>query len=289
VTAGQLAMAYRDGLSRRPLLLVYQMGKVASQTVEAALGESDTGRRVVRLHFIAAHNRRVFGQQMDNAAISKANRDSLKYQIDVARTQHHAILARRMWRALDRRSPRVEFIVGIREPIGLLLAAIFQTYTTHFASLDEITAGACRDILLQAPSIPEDRRRSIAELSAFVSDWFDVELKAVTGIDVYATPFPTERGYAIYENENARALVYRFENLGAMKPMLEEFLGSEIRLPANKNVGGEKDYGAAYRKVKEQLRLPRAFVEKIYAGRMFRHFYSEAERQRLAVRWACAS
>jgi hypothetical protein len=289
MNAGQLAMGYRNGLSRRPLLLVYQMGKVASQTVEAALRESDTGRQIVRLHFIAPHNCRVFGQQLDNAAISKANRDSLEYQIDVARTQHHTIRARRLWRALDRHSPKVEFIVGIREPIGLLLAAIFQTYTTHFASLDGITAGACRDILLQAPSIPEDRRRSIAELSAFFSDWFDVELKAVTGIDVYAAPFPTEPGYAIYENQDARALVYRFENLGAMKPMLEEFLGSEIRLPANRNVGGEKDYGEVYRKVKEELRLPRAYVEKTYGGRMFRHFYSEAERQQLTARWACAA
>ena len=281
-----LKVACRDGFSRVPLLLIYQMGKVASQTIQATLNNSDVGRKITRLHYLSSNAIAASKRQLHNRAVPENTKESIRYQIDVALRLYYTLAARRIWRMLDSQSPKVEMIVGVREPVGFMLASIFQNHTAFFPSLDDVDPDACRDILLQAPSVSEDHRRFMDFAFSLMSEWFDEELKTVAGIDVYATPFPREKGYAIVENKHVRALVYRFENLNRMKPMLEEFLQREISSISSQNIGREKDYGEAYARVKEKLRLPQNFLEHTYAIRMVRHFYSEKERQELTARWS---
>jgi len=119
-----------------------------------------------------------------------------------------------------------------------------------------------------------------------LKDWFDLELKPFTGIDVYKTQFPHDRGYAIYENRFARVLVYRFEALHNLAEFLGEFMRCKINSLANRNLGASKPYAEQYRSVKESLRLPAGFVTDLYGCKMMRHFYSDQERLGWEKKWA---
>src|SRR4029079_6169356 len=116
---------------------------------------------------------------------------------------------------------------------------------------------------------------------ASLRHWFDLELKRFVGIDVFQKAFPIEQRHAVYENRFARVLLYRFEVLDQLPRILQKFLNWNVPTLLESNIGAKKAYADQYRHVREKLRLPKEFVTSLYGDKMMRHFYSEAERQRL--------
>jgi 2-polyprenyl-3-methyl-5-hydroxy-6-metoxy-1,4-benzoquinol methylase len=282
----QLRKAFRSDLIRHPLLLIYQMGKVGSQTIEATLRNAHIPQKIVRLHIMSPHNIGMLGRRLGDNAMSEPAKESLRRQLNEATHLYHIMLARRIRAFVGTRRAKAQLIVGVRDPVGLMLASIFQNRSAFFSNLEGITAETVRELILKDPKVEPIRRRYMAESTAYVDNWFDVELKKVTGIDVYRQPFPHDRGYFIYENKAVRALVYRFENLDGLKPMLEDFLGLELPLLMHCNIGEEKSYAETYRKVKEQLRLPVEYLRSQYSTRLSQHFYTDTEREQLIQQWS---
>ena len=108
--------------------------------------------------------------------------------------------------------------------------------------------------------------------------FFDQELKAVLGIDVYASEFPKSKGYKIYKEKRSDVLVIRLENLHecAEKAFIE-FLNVDRFKMINENVGSEKNYGHIYGMFKDSVVLPDSYIEKMYSSKYMKHFYSEEE------------
>ena len=71
--------------------------------------------------------------------------------------------------------PKLEIITGVRELISLMLASIFENYRYFAPKFDCLTVEKCRDVLLHAKTFKTIR------------DWFDLELKSFSGLDVYET------------------------------------------------------------------------------------------------------
>lgn len=252
-----------------PLLLVYQMPKTGSQTVEATLAQCGVAHRIIRVHFLSrALAARVAG------AMGPARGACQREQFARATELRRALHVRRWLKRCGLRLPKVQAICAVRDPIGMELAALFENHSDLFTGPEEANVAACREEMLK----PRDR--------LFAREWFNLELKAMLGIDVYRTAFPREQGYAIYQNGFARGLVYRFEALKNLAVFLGEFLGREIPAVVNRNIGEAKPYGRAYRRTKEQLRLPADFVRALCHCRMMRHFYSQEERQAFEARWS---
>jgi hypothetical protein len=80
-------------------------------------------------------------------------------------------------------------------------------------------------------------------------------------------------------------LIYRFEILDRLPALLQEFLNWNVPTLMNSNIGAKKVYAEQYRHVRGKLRLPKEFVTSLYDDKMMRHFYTEAERQRLYLKW----
>ena len=256
------------------LLLIYQMPKTGSQTVEATLRSCALPHPILRVHFLsrplAEKVREGLGTGHRNG---EWERQTLE-QLACSRRMRKVLRLRNLLRVCGFKIPKVEAISAVREPIGLALSAVFENYFHFFNNLESATLDACREELLK----PREHK--------FVQRWFELELKDILGIDVYATPFPRETGYGIYEGRHARALVYRFEALKLLPAMLREFLGGRIEATLNRNIGEAKDYGAAYQRAKQTLRLPADFVQAQCQCRMMQHFYSESERQRFERQWS---
>jgi hypothetical protein len=108
--------------------------------------------------------------------------------------------------------------------------------------------------------------------------WFDTQVKAVFGLDVYAVPFDRGRGYQIYENERARLVVIRLEDFNrAVPPALKDFLGIPDFRVVRANIGESNAYGQVYKDYLKTAPIPRDYIEANHATRYAQHFYTPEE------------
>ena len=120
--------------------------------------------------------------------------------------------------------------------------------------------------------------------------WFDEIFKPAAGIDVYATPFPKQKGYNIYEGEQYRALVIRTEDLDKkLAKALVEFLDlpDDVVIPVE-HLGQREVVPTAelYIDFLAKVAMPDWYIEKMYGSKYASHFYSKAALERFAKRWA---
>lgn len=118
--------------------------------------------------------------------------------------------------------------------------------------------------------------------------WFDAQLKLIPSfnIDVYAEKFPYDLGYKIYSGSaKADLLILRLEDLGrCVKPAMLNFLGIENFVLHSVNIGEEKEYSEVYKDFKK-LPLPVEYVQRLYNTKFARHFYTEEELKFFAKKW----
>ena len=258
----------------RQLLLILQMPKTGSCTVEATLRKNGWEGDVHQLHYVSP-GWVAWAQQRLREPGPKTflHKEWAKF-VELAQIVQQATRVRVRLQRRDSDTQRLHVISAVREPIGLALSAVFQNHEHHFPNLEAITVPRCVELVQRDPDLER------------VQDWFDNELKPLTEIDVFQRPFPRERGFDIYENEVARVLVYRFENLARIKEILERFLGCKVQEVVDSNVSERKPYSGVYAAVKAQIRFPPAFVQALCDSKMMRHFYSLAERQSFQTRWS---
>ena len=255
-------------------VLIYQMPKIGSQTIQATLRERSLPCPVLRFHYLS----RAFAKTLRHGLTSKQAdtewKQNARLQLDVLRERTRTLRWRRILCCCGIKLPRLEIITGMRELIGLMLASVFENYAYFEREISSMTVERCREVLLHPKTFKTLR------------NWFDLELRAFTGIDVFRTPFPFAIGHATYQNRFAKVLVYRFESIDKLPALLSDFLNCEIPKLVSSNVGDSKLYADRYRSVKDELRLPADFVTDLYETRMMRYFYSDAERAQFHAKWS---
>ena len=258
----------------RRLLLIYQMPKVGSQTIEATLQRCSLPHQIFRLHYLSSAAAAKASEVANCDNVDKAIKRDTQKQIEIADLLRKTIRLRKMMRCCGVPVPKLEIISGVRESIGLALSNIFQNRAFFVDDVKNLTIEVCREVLM--------RPRMFISLE----NWFDQELSRILDIDVFRTVFPRQKGYAFYENNHARVMVYRFEALCGLPKMLHEFLGCEVPEVVHRNVGSAKGYSDQYAYVREHLPLPAAFIEEKYSTRTMKHFYSDEERRAFALQWS---
>lgn len=254
------------------LICVYQMPKTGSQTVEATLRLCALPHRIIRFHYLSAERaaevRRGPQNNASPDAWQKVAAEELRLIANVTRIIR---LRKLLSRVLP--IPRIEVISAVREPIGSALSSIFENLSYFFPHTSAITPESCAEVV-QRPRMMRSYQ-----------NWIDLETRAVLGIDVYAHPFPVQRGFQIYENRFARLLVYRFDFLNLLPAILEKFLGCPVKELVNANLGSSKPYAPLYAEMKRKLQLPTDFLNREYGSKMMLHFYSASERETLMRTW----
>ncbi len=257
-----------------PLLLVCQMPKTGSQTVEATLRNTTLPHQIFRTHFLSAQVSAATRALLRSHAQDSEWRRNTEMQLANRDRLWRVVRGRQFLRRCGVPLPKIDVIAAVREPVGQALSDMFENWAHVLGGMDGASVAFCRQELLK----PRD--------PSFIWQWFERELKEVLGIDVFRAPFPCGKGYAVYEGRFARALVYRFEKLSLLPAMLREFLGREIRSIVSRNIGRQKRYGEVYQEVRQQLRLPPEFVRAHCHCAMMRHFYTDEERLAFELRWS---
>ena len=232
-------------------IIVHQMGKVGSMSIERAIRARLPDRAVFHTH--------------------RLNPDWLSLEPSGVGLNRH--LAARISRDGFQ---GFQLVTPIREPIGRNIFALFENF-------DEFFDGDAENI-----SASEAIATFVERYSHGVPlTWFDQEAKAVFGIDVYETPFDHERGYSICAGQGVSLLVLRIEDFDwAVAPALSEFLGVDDITLERTHVGVAGENGELYKEVLETISVPQHLLDQAYGSRYARHFYTESELDQLRSKWA---
>lgn len=255
------------------IVLVYQMPKTASQSLEATLRASQLPFPVLRTHFLSPENVNELRAGLVSGHADPDWQKDAREQLTFVAKFSRALRIRKFLLACGIPVPPLRVICGVRDVLGAALSSIFENYRLLVRDLECLTLEKCCELLSQGP------------LCAQFQNWFDSELKTNLNIDVYATPFPTQTRYALAQNRLARLMIYRFDSLPRMTPVLEKFVGYSISSFVNANIGQRKVYGRQYEQAKQFVRLEKKVVMRELESKLMRHFFSTQERATLARHW----
>ena len=274
---------HRESLQyKEPPLLIYQMGKVGSKTIRCSLESSKLDRPIFHVHFLTPDR------------VEKTEKERRKY---LGTEKEHLLKHVWQYQYLHKQLKRIpsgkkwKIVTLTREAIGRNISTFFENLQVEpldsgdryriqsdYYGFEGVFAMENMDELIQLFFERLHHNRPLV--------FFDQELRGVFGIDVFASEFPISRGYKVYQGERVNVLLIRLESLNdCARDAFEEFLNIEGFTLINVNIGGEKAYAPLYKKFKESIILPGAYVERMYTSKYMRHFYSEEEIARFRARW----
>lgn len=265
---------YSDILANPSLIWLYQPGKVASSTIRES-----TSLETHHMHSLA------FGFNADNglSGVYSQMLDEIKKR-------------------------PIKIITGIREPISRDISAFFHgsdrdiwpliTYGHNFWLYLFGDYSRCEKLNVQAlrkractfeKSLNDSFEHLSKSIIEYKSDeflWFDYEIKALFGVDIYDYPFDREKGYTVIEQDNIQILVYKCEKLNQLEKVIGEFIEDPEFSLVNANQGEEKVYSYVYKKFKEEVKLNRQYFDYYYADNpRLKHFYTDSEIEQFRNKW----
>ncbi len=247
-------------------ILIYQMGKVGSRTVYASLDALHLDVPIYHLHFLNNTTR-----------VEKWVKEFYPHR------QAYPMLrvAKKVWADMQQHpNKHWNLISMVRAPVPHEISVYFHALDAYF-----------RDFETRQETDPTFPQTVAEYFMAHVIDetpgeWFDLQVKNLFGIDVYATPFPKERGYAVYAKDNIRLLVMRLEDFNQiLVPVVSEFLNIPAFEIVRDNVGEDKAYAKVYREAMPHLKLAPDYLARKHSSRYARHFYTPQELEASIARW----
>lgn len=255
----------RDLRNRRPII-IHQMGKVGSSSVHQTLQELDLGRPLLQVHVLEPTR---LGTARQAAREAGPMPRHLQVSSELSREFRDGMFP-------------CDVITLVREPVSRAISFAFEDWKRKAPGARE---GGTLD--------PEVMRAIVQEIlggaggHADPGVWFEKELRAVFGIDVFSEPFDHAAGCANFENGPVRVLLLRLEDLDSQGPaILSRFLALDPPMETIRraNVGRKKWYADSLRRVKDAFRLDPGSLDRVYGTRFARHFYGP-DLVRLRERW----
>jgi hypothetical protein len=242
------------------VLLVYQMGKVASSSMYRSL-KNEPAFLTLQFHMMPGENSREF--------FARSN-----WKIRLS-SMFHLLQGVNAQRLMQRCPQKVRIITLVRDPFSRNLSAYFQ----NLHRLAPQVSNGKPDI---EPSFVAQSFLNTYDVDIPLK-WFDLELFQNTGIDVFSLPFDAKTKAGIYFETKFPLLIMRTDLSDEGKlEKLKEFLAKPVLKIREANRGEEKRYDDLYQRVKQYLRFPPEQVDYILQSKLMTHFYSHEERQAFA-------
>ena len=207
-------------------------------------------------------------------------------EIDIACTQLHVLnfwnkKTSNTYNKIFKKTALLKIITLVREPISRDISRVFEqlNYIAHLMH-ESSFLDLCIEFLMRTkPMIP-----LLFDIKQF--DWFDDELKAVFGIDIYAHPFDKEKGYSIIKQGNIEVLAMKLEKLNSLESVIGEFVGAPKFKLINDREGDTKWYRYLYKNVKDTIKIPKEVLDQYYENNpKMDHFYSKKEKIAFLKKW----
>ncbi|MDJ0582637.1 putative capsular polysaccharide synthesis family protein [Crocosphaera sp.] len=236
----------REKLKKRKIILVHQMGKVASSSIVNSLRTNKLDIAICQTHYLKK-------QSLDNCV--------KKYKISKIPLPNYIIASQEISKFVDTASQDYpwKIITIIRDPIHRNISAFFQN----------AYAGKQSDLYI--PNLVDNYEDGQLEITNLIDDflvnypheiplkWLDRQVKDVFGIDVYQRNFPHQKGYQIIKLQNVNILILKLECLqNCLQTAVSEFLEIDNFQLNNKNQAKQKGYFDVYSDFLNSITLPQS-------------------------------
>jgi hypothetical protein len=264
------------------------MGRVASRSWYEAIKAADPGAAVFHLHFVSEPSRDfITGLLHETGATQTIRRVRLLSGVNAlpAELAHQFVDGRWV-------GGPVRIVTGVRDPLSrsasflMFIADVFGHRSVPLAFREGAKIETLLAYLRRAWSDalgytqPEESfGRFLCFMLAQYRSWFATELNGGFGIDVLNASRATGRSTWQVAKDGIEVLIYRYEDLPSRAVFDEvgRFLGLDLHAFPATNQTGSRRSGDLYGEMREQTRLPAAWIEEIYAESVLSHFYSSNE------------
>ena len=265
-------------LSNQPVI-VYQMGKVGSSTIVESLRASGLNAHISQVHFLTANGLQ-FLKELYQQTYGNLDKTPPKIRTHFRQSQF-------LSQHLSRNPGSVKkykIVTLVRDPIATNISGFFQnadlwlpelrsTLPLDLTDLERISARFFSDYPHEVPL-----------------KWFDMELKQVFEIDVFAETFQKSKGYHIYTGKKADVLLLKLESLeDCGREAFREFLHIEDFTLRRGNSADKKSYAATYNQFIDYFNVPQSYLDLMYGSKYAQHFYSFTELGAFKLKWLNAN
>ncbi len=270
----RISRGYCDMLCQPTVLLLYQPGKVASNSIHISSQPYACSVHSLAYAFNADDEMRDTYNQM----LNRIKENPVKIITGVREPISRDISA--FFQGTD-----IDIWPFIRYDSPLYLYGDYSRYNTFKSDTTSLKNKICvfeRNLNYSF----EHMQKEIVENESDIFSWFDYEIKALFGVDIYEYPFDKEKGYSIIEHDNVQILIYKCEKLYQLEKVLAEFLKiPDFRLEKS-NQGEEKIYAYVYKKFKEEVKLNLQYFDYYYTNNLkLKHFYTDFEIEYFKEKW----
>jgi hypothetical protein len=232
-------------------ILIYQMGKVGSTSLEESIPQS------IHLH-------RLYNINHNHLFYSPRGRSFIYGLL--------GNLFDAMRRIAIRRRKKIKIITLMRDVYARNTSAFFQNFAFWVMDYSGKVVAESRkenpDFIYEVFENDFDHDYPLT--------WFDKELTKFTGVNILAHPFDKENGYTRIQQGKYDILVLKLENIDKAKNAIEEFAGIKLVLQ-NSNISEHKWYGPVYKNFKQNYIPTEAYLDKLYGAEISQHFYTGEE------------
>lgn len=167
----------------------------------------------------------------------------------------------------------VIIIAGVRDPFSRPISAFFEQI--HYRG--GLASEACLGSVIKTFEEISDMRATL--------DWFDSEIKRLTGINVYDYSFNHQKGFVVLEGGKYKIFIYRVDKLNNLEKEIGEFLDIDNFRIESVNKASEGDYPELSKSMMETYRYSESDVECFLRSKYLNHFYTKEEIHQLVNRW----
>lgn len=232
-------------------ILVWTMGKVGTTTVSRAL--ACAGIPALHMHSIRPKPQ----------AAAEAQKGL---------TPPHVKAARKALGFIRSGAGTVKIISMVRDPVARNISAFFENMHLHGIS-HELPTEELIGVFQQTYNHDIPLR------------WFDLELKAGIGFDIFREGFDHTSRLSRYAKDRFELLIFRSDaGLDLQQREVSDFVGAPVEL-TRENAADSKPYRAAYKDFNRALSLPKAYVERMYSSEFARLFWTREELEEMSLKY----
>lgn len=231
---------------------LFQMGKVASKSIEASIYASGYDKIIPHLHWA---NDLVFSYP--DCFYSYAELVNFNPK------------------------KKLLFISGFRDPIERVISGIFESVSEYRSSVTLERLQQHWDAGL------EQVEKRIAVDLVHVLEWFDHGY--YRSVDVYAVPFDHAKGYTVITKGDVTVFLYRLDALKDCWPALCQVAGLPSLELRHVNRSADKPIKSIFREWLDRTKLSADFIDQVAKSRFCRHFFTSDQRDVFRRRWTSVS
>lgn len=239
-------------------ILIYQMGKVGSTSLELSLPNAK--------HLHTLYN---------NPPCYIKQESFFKKPLKWLSNRFGDILRKS---SIQKRK-KIKIISLMRDPYSRNISMFFQDMPYWMIKHEEFSYYDTREEGLKF--LYETFEKSYDHF--YFDRWFDEEIKKLSGINIFNYPFDKNRGYRIIKDKNFEILLLQLEKMDDLVDEISDFINYKIKIKST-NISTNKWYAPVYNSFKKNYDPAPDYLDSLYTTRTAKHFYSETDLLRFKTK-----